>query len=296
LRLLSGRNQGSEYVLGDPSELVAGRSSDADLILLEGMVSRRHARFVLAAGVLEVEDLGSTNGTFVNGEKIRKRRLSEGDRVLIGTAILKVVLSEAPLGTVPPKPDSSLIDDAETAERNKLAGDLSEVSVAEVLELFASSQQEALIELTSDERSGYVLVSRGRVVACGAAGLSDAPPTKVMLRLLGLDRGSFAIRAYREPEGEPLGLALPDLLVELTFKLDELQVLRTRLPGPDEPLLLARPMVPLLSALEDADLDVLQLAHNLGRVRRVFDVATGDDLEVARRLLGLVEAGYLRRG
>ena len=43
-----------------------------------------------------IEDLGSTNGTFVNGEKIKRARLKEGDRVLIGTSILKLIAGDAP--------------------------------------------------------------------------------------------------------------------------------------------------------------------------------------------------------
>ena len=50
LRFLSGKNQGSEYVLADPSVIVVGRSAEADLILVEGMVSRAHARFELSEG------------------------------------------------------------------------------------------------------------------------------------------------------------------------------------------------------------------------------------------------------
>src|SRR5262245_6659663 len=95
LRFLSGRCQGSEYVLHDASEVLVGRASECDVVLLEGMVSRHHARFRVSGAALVVEDLGSTNGTFVNGERVRTRHLDEGDRVLIGTSILKVVWSTA---------------------------------------------------------------------------------------------------------------------------------------------------------------------------------------------------------
>src|SRR5688572_23913252 len=93
LRFLSGRCQGSEYVLQDASEVLVGRASECDVVLLEGMVSRHHARFRVTGDTLMVEDLGSTNGTFVNGERVRMRQLDEADRVLIGTSILKVVWS-----------------------------------------------------------------------------------------------------------------------------------------------------------------------------------------------------------
>ena len=91
LRFISGKYQGGEYPLGEGQEIVIGRSSELDMVLVEEMVSRKHARIALAEGVITIEDLGSTNGTFVNGEKVERGTLKEGDRVLVGTNILKVM-------------------------------------------------------------------------------------------------------------------------------------------------------------------------------------------------------------
>src|SRR6187399_3375918 len=91
LRFISGKYQGGEYPLGEGQEIVIGRSSELDMVLVEEMVSRKHARIALSDGTISIEDMGSTNGTFVNGEKVQQGTLREGDRVLIGTNILKVV-------------------------------------------------------------------------------------------------------------------------------------------------------------------------------------------------------------
>src|SRR5262249_61653116 len=72
-------------------EIIIGRSSDLDMVLVEDMVSRKHAKISTQAGQITIQDLGSTNGTFVNGEKIKRVRLKEGDRILIGTSIIKLV-------------------------------------------------------------------------------------------------------------------------------------------------------------------------------------------------------------
>jgi pSer/pThr/pTyr-binding forkhead associated (FHA) protein len=62
-----------------------GRATGADFILDAPLVSRVHCRLtVLPDGVLEVTDLGSTNGTFLNGDRVTTGRLVPGDRLRVG--------------------------------------------------------------------------------------------------------------------------------------------------------------------------------------------------------------------
>ena len=72
-----------------------GRATGADFIVDAPLVSRVHCRLTaLAGGELEVKDLDSTNGTFVNGERIQTARLAPGDRLGVGRVEL-VALREA---------------------------------------------------------------------------------------------------------------------------------------------------------------------------------------------------------
>jgi pSer/pThr/pTyr-binding forkhead associated (FHA) protein len=69
------------------SETVVGRAPDCDIVLLDKSVSRAHASIVLAASGPAIRDLGSRNGTWVNGLRIGSdRRLRPGDRVRFGCA------------------------------------------------------------------------------------------------------------------------------------------------------------------------------------------------------------------
>jgi pSer/pThr/pTyr-binding forkhead associated (FHA) protein len=62
-----------------------GRSTGADFIVDAALVSRVHCRLsALPTGELEVRDLDSTNGTYVNGARIATARLSSGDRLKVG--------------------------------------------------------------------------------------------------------------------------------------------------------------------------------------------------------------------
>jgi pSer/pThr/pTyr-binding forkhead associated (FHA) protein len=67
-----------------------GRAKRADFIVDAPMVSRLHCRLTAGAAELEVIDLESTNGTFVNGERVARARLRSGDQLRVGRVELAV--------------------------------------------------------------------------------------------------------------------------------------------------------------------------------------------------------------
>lgn len=282
-------------MLADSDEIVVGRGSNAHLIVVGSMVSRQHARFELRDGSLSLRDLGSTNGTFVNGDKIKERGLMVGDRVLIGTTILKVELSESPLGTRPPPPPMEEYNEDQTGDHSRMAGLLSDVGVPELIEMFGSARQQVTLEISSG-RDGLatIALSEGKVMDCRIAKLPDASARKSMLRVLGYQKGSFAVTPCEAPE-ERLGIPFPELLVDGLFKLDEMTVVCQQLPGEHSSLVLAKPLLPPLTDLDPEDLQILQLAHNSGNVEDILDKSAETDLQAAKRLLSLLDGGYLRK-
>lgn len=72
-----------------------GRAAGADFIVDAALVSRVHCRLtVLANGQLEVRDLDSTNGTFVNGSRVEAVRLASGDKLQVGRVELLALRDE----------------------------------------------------------------------------------------------------------------------------------------------------------------------------------------------------------
>ena len=72
-----------------------GRATGADFILDEALVSRVHCRLTaLKSGELELHDLESTNGTYVNGRRVERVRLDSGDVVQVGRMELVAVKEE----------------------------------------------------------------------------------------------------------------------------------------------------------------------------------------------------------
>jgi pSer/pThr/pTyr-binding forkhead associated (FHA) protein len=83
LVVVRGPNAGSRYLV-DRDVTTVGRHPDSHLFLDDVTVSRRHAEVVRRADDLAVRDLGSLNGTYVNGDRVEERVLRSGDEVQIG--------------------------------------------------------------------------------------------------------------------------------------------------------------------------------------------------------------------
>lgn len=99
-RILEGPDAGKTLSLDAGGEIVLGRSAHATCRLADGQVSRRHCRFAFGPKGLCVEDLGSSNGTFVNGTRIEgPEPVREGDVVQLGDTV--IALADASGGRRP---------------------------------------------------------------------------------------------------------------------------------------------------------------------------------------------------
>jgi len=84
--------------------LVIGRDKSSDVRIRDPKASRAHARVIVEASVVEIEDLGSSNGTRLNGKVIRRRILRPGDVIQIGKTL--ITYSEDPVEHADPVEDS----------------------------------------------------------------------------------------------------------------------------------------------------------------------------------------------
>ncbi|MCC7381267.1 MAG: DUF4388 domain-containing protein [Deltaproteobacteria bacterium] len=301
LRFISGKYQGGEFPLVPDHEVVIGRSSDLDMVLVEDMVSRKHAKISTAGEQLVIQDLGSTNGTFVNGEKIKKARLKEGDRVLIGTSILKVVLG---------RPDQTDQHEAKrqletmdkesrgrsTENRSSMSGSLTEVPVPDLLQLFSTSKRSGVLHIQSELGNGKIYLRNGNVYYASIDDDHELGPMKAFCRIVGWEEGQFEFGRVEQEESFVLELEDPTeaLLMEAIRQLDEFRRVAHELPAPNASLKIPKPLEPPISALQPAELDVLQLVYNFGLTQLLFDKSPSTDLETAQALMSLISQGYVR--
>src|SRR5262245_902603 len=104
---LSGPSKGTTVGLSD-DEYSVGRAPSNQLCLRSDLVSRRHCLIRRVGNQFEIEDL-STNGTFVNGEPVKKRTLAHFDQLTIGDAVFIILLDEGDSS-----PSSSLVQFSDT--------------------------------------------------------------------------------------------------------------------------------------------------------------------------------------
>lgn len=94
LRTAEGAAPPFSYRILPGSIKTIGRAPGADFILDATLVSRLHCRLTAGAAELEVVDLDSTNGTFVNGRRVSRATLLTGDRLSVGAVELVVMRSQ----------------------------------------------------------------------------------------------------------------------------------------------------------------------------------------------------------
>jgi ABC transport system ATP-binding/permease protein len=170
LLLQQGPSVGATYPLDRP-ELVIGREPGVDILIDSAGVSRRHARVFLQNDQDMLEDLGSSNGTFVNGERLNKpRRLKHGDIIQLGQMV-----SFAYQGDQPPV-SSTMIESGQPrivqvqTEHTMIEGKLPEINQTmigeELMPSRSASPAQLIVAIAGETLQTYTLnqpkVSIGR--------------------------------------------------------------------------------------------------------------------------------------
>ena len=297
LRFISGKYQGGEFPLVADKQIIVGRSSDLDMVLVEDMVSRKHARIAMAEDQIWIEDLGSTNGTFVNGEKIKRARLKEGDRVLIGTSILKVIAGDGARENDAPQLVAleTVAAARRTTQGKTMSGSIEEVPLPDLLQLFSTSKKTGVLVVQTDDDVGRIFMRKGTLYYALINDLSDVPPLKSIFRMLTWQKGSFEL----DPPDErtfpnEMDMSVQEVLMEGLRQIDEFNELREQLPDLHTRLVMPVPLTPKLSELKSNELDVVQLIHNYGHLESIMNKSTATDLETVQVVLSLIKRKYIR--
>jgi hypothetical protein len=302
-KFIAGKYQDGEYPIPDAGELFVGRAADVEIVLVEDMVSRRHAKLVVHNGNMTLSDLGSTNGTFVNGEKITTLVVHQDDRVMVGTSIFKIISLETADAVAPADADElramlTKLGDRGQATNRSMSGELSEVPLPDLLQLFATNKRTGTLKVDcGDSRYGTVelYVKAGALEHLQADNLPTLPPQKVLCRLMTLTNGKFEFvsNALPEPLPKTFENTLENLLIEATRLNDETSRALQAMPACGQGFALTVPLQAPLVALKPEVLATLQQAINLGTVDDVLDATAASDEAAVQHLTTLLKGRYL---
>jgi hypothetical protein len=296
LRFISGKYQGGEFPVAVDKQILIGRSSDLDMVLVEDMVSRKHARIAMQTDQIWIEDLGSTNGTFVNGETIKRARLKEGDRVLIGTSILKLIAGDAPRDGMDAKRELENVAQARrTSQQRTMSGSIDEVPLPDLMQLFGTSKKSGVLVIRTEDDVGRIYLKKGQIAFAIINDLDDVQPLKSLYRMLTWQKGLFDLDPPEDREfPNEMNASVQEVLMDGMRQLDEFNRIREELPDLAARVAINAPLIPPLRDLKPDELDVLQLAHNYGVFETVLNKSLATDLETAEIVLKLIKASYLR--
>jgi len=278
-------------------EIIIGRSSDLDMVLVEDMVSRRHAKITTSDMDVFIQDLGSTNGTFVNGEKISRSRLTEGDRILVGTSIIKMVAV-----------DQVASDQSEAEARRRLqagaarqstagrpmSGVIEEIPLPDLIQLLSTSRKSGVLSVASPDGLGKIYLRKGQIYFAAINDDFAIIPQKAIYRMLTWITGTFELSPGVEMQVmEEIQESTEGLLMEGMRQLDEFNQLRDRLPPPNSALAVPTPLAGKLRELSPQELDTFQLVLDHGLLQAVLDNFPGSDLDAAQALLSLMRREFV---
>lgn len=280
LHFVSGRYSGNEYPIAPEQSCLAGRSSEVDIVVKDDTVSRKHARFFHSRGRVWMRDLGSRNGTLVNGKKVERHCLREGDRIAIGSSLIRVDLV--------PASQLSKRSKGQDSSGRSMSGTLADIPLTDVLQWLATSRKTGGL-VVKGAHEGRLYLRDGQVYYARIEG-SEVGPQKALLRMLGWEDGTFGLDSAAEDSFEDeLATSLDHLLMEAARQQDELAHLAERKKVPETDIELVFPPGKPWHELDGIALDVVQAVASGADWPRVLDLLPQDDVAITKAAVDLLK-------
>lgn len=302
LKFIGGQYNGGDFPIDPDTEVIIGRHSDHDMVLVEDMVSRKHARITSYDGQLKIEDLGSTNGTFVNGEKLDAERvLAPNDRVLVGTNILKVhfLYGDEDGEGGPDVTGHHSTSPSDPSKEGKMTGAFSgmleHMPLPDLLQVLSSSMKTGIVTLHHRTDVAHIYLTSGRVRFACINDDRSGSPLKAFYRLLGWEHGTFVFNLDEEEHEFDTEIEEPmsALMMEGMRILDEIRNIGDDVPEMSAKLRLVFPLESPLRELDGDQLDTLQLVLNNQSVSQALSKSEKGDIETMQKIVELIRKNYI---
>ena len=304
LLVLTTESQLHAFDLSNTFRVAIGRHELNELQLESRTVSNFHAEILNENGRLTLRDLGSTNGTFVNDERIHEQRVASGDRIRIGSHVLTVLQKQAPisehewllrvprdLGAFGPGTTGRIVSiPSNDTHKTLQGGEPRELPLADLLKILTSNTHSVLLTLTQKDEQARVWVRTGRIVNAEYGSVTGA---KALYRLFAWRNASYKVDDLSEEHSTPRTIELPVdcLIVEGMKHASEIGMLLGMLPPLDAPLQLREDCTLPPSAYTPAEFQIFRAVMRHETTARVLETSPMTDTTVLRLIEALVRKG-----
>jgi pSer/pThr/pTyr-binding forkhead associated (FHA) protein len=205
--------------LGPRDTVSIGRSRSCDLRLPGGDASRRHAEIAGGPDGFTITDLGSTNGTFVNDQRIQKQMLQAGDRIEIGNSMITFCQIGGGLENVGLERDRERTIQVERPAGGQVfEGELAEIPLFALLQVLEMGSKSGLLSIEADQANGRLWLANGAPIHAETKRHSGFDAAVEIVNFTG---GRFTFQAHEDPAERTIEASVTELLLEASRILDE---------------------------------------------------------------------------
>ena len=290
LSFISGKYQGGSFPLIKNTEMIIGRSGDLDIVIVEDMVSRKHAKILIEDEQIYIQDLGSTNGSFVNGERIKRIKIKNGDRILIGTSVMRVENENASENEFA----SEKVEVSQVGSDNIISnGSLEIMPPNEILVVICGAKKSGVL-IVEGEQNAKIYFNKGQIYYCTIDDNPDVNPTKSLHRFLAWNSGNYSFKNSNKLSFENEIMTPTEDVIKIGVNENkQMKKVLEDAPSAESVLSVAMPLEAPLRNLTPDELDIVQLVYNHGQIETVVDESSLTDLKIYKIITYLIENEYI---
>ena len=294
-----GPHEGLEFELPKSGQWLIGRDSDSELYLEDDLISRQHVKLEFAADSIELMDLGSTNGTFVNGSRVRQCVLECGDYIVVGKHMLKIVakesLSKSGIGVNTPALIRQFLSQGKAGAELARNADLSAVPLTGLVQLLGVVKFTGNALVQGNARATLSFES-GQLLSATINDELHLNPEQSLEKILRWTDGHVELVELQadEKQSEHFKETTEKLVEQLVVEQKKAQELWAGLPEADKALTISQPLPLRLSELSGSELDVFQYAHDYGVIGKMLERSSLKEYDFLEALKFLLEKGVLK--
>lgn len=306
LQQVSGLGEGRIFRVLPLQEAHIGRDDSCEICLEEKIISRRHTKINYSKRYPEVVDLGSSNGTYLNGKPVDRAYLCDGDNLQVGTCSFQVQLGQETRPDedfhLPPEEMQRISRALDSSQgellkvirhKSVFSGQLREINLMSLLQTLSNNKSTGSLSIQFKSHRGSVHLDRGELFH---ARLGRVVGPKALYRMVRLTEGRFEFFAPgREPEERTFDGGLEKHLLEAARHLDEMEIYLKQLPEMSVHLSFKPKLVVDLKQVPPPVLEVMAAVSKAEILEDVLEICPMPDLDISRILVMLLKRGLLQQ-